>query len=96
MHKERQMKLLMKTVLLLGCMLWPAAADLSDYKPKFEYALPADIMRVDFAHESWTYRLFEDGSIKKLVHKKTVTKNIFAVNDDTTQDGVSPKDHVTG
>jgi len=79
------MKSLIKIALLLGCMLWPAAADLSDFRPEFQYTLPADIMRVDFAHESWVYRLFEDGTVKKFVEKRNVTKKIFAVHGDVME-----------
>jgi hypothetical protein len=82
--------------LLLSCIFWPAAADLSDLKTEFQYTLPADIMRVDFAHETWVYRLFEDGTVKKFVEKRKVTKEIFAINDDLTRDRVSADDLVTG
>jgi hypothetical protein len=93
--KGRPMKSLITIALLLGCMLWPATADLCDFRPEFQYALPADIMRVDFAHESWTYRLFEDGTVKKFVEKRPVPNKIFAVNDNTTGQCVPP-DLVTG
>ena len=62
------------TVLLLALMLWPAAADLSDIKPIVQYTLPADIMQVDFAHETWVYRLHEDGRVEKLVNRRILAK----------------------
>ncbi len=50
-------------------MLWPAAADPGEFQPavSYSYSLPADIMQVEFADEVWTYRLYEDGTVKKLV-----------------------------
>ena len=57
-------------LLLLFCTLWPAATGLSDYKPIVTYTLPADIMRVELATETWTYRLFEDGTVKKIVSER--------------------------
>ena len=79
------MKPFVKIVLLLGCLLWPATADLSDFCPivRHAYVLPADIMRVDFAHETWTYRLFEDGTVKKLVSKRIPNAKVLAVRDAT-------------
>ena len=55
--------------LLLCSMLWPASADLSDFQPIVKYTLPADIMQVAFADETWIYRLYEDGTVKKVVNK---------------------------
>lgn len=85
------MKSLIKIVLLLCCICWPASANLSDYQPIIQYSLPADIMRVDFGSETWVYRLFEDGTVKKLVNKRIVNKNILATSDELTQDTPSPK-----
>ena len=57
-------------LLLLCSMLWPASADLSDFQPIVKYTLPADIMQVAFADETWIYRLYEDGTVKKVVNKR--------------------------
>jgi len=56
--------------LFLCSMLWPASADLSDFQPIIKYTLPADIMQVAFADETWIYRLYEDGTVKKVVNKR--------------------------
>jgi len=56
--------------LFLCCILLPASADLSDFQPIVEYSLPADIMLVKFADETWVYRLYEDGTVRKMVNKK--------------------------
>lgn len=56
--------------LLLCSMLWPVSADLSDFQPIVKYTLPADIMQVAFADETWVYRLYEDGTVKKVVNKR--------------------------
>lgn len=56
--------------LFLCSMLWPASADLSDFQPIIKYTLPADIMQVAFANETWIYRLYEDGTVKKVVNKR--------------------------
>ena len=90
------MKSLIKIALLLCCMLWPAAADLSDFNQEYQYSLPADIMRVDFAQESWIYRLFEDGTVKKFVEKRRTTKEIFAVNSDVTTPSAPSDNLITG
>jgi hypothetical protein len=82
--------------LLLSCLLWPATADLSDFRPTFQYTLPADIMRVDFADETWVYRLFEDGSIEKFVEKRSAPKEIVFVNNETTEDSTTSDHHVAG
>ena len=66
------MKSFIGVVLILCCFMWPASADLSDYKPIMEYNLPADIMQVEFAQETWVYRLYEDGTVKKIVNKRIV------------------------
>jgi len=58
--------------LLLGCLFWPAPADLADIQPIVQYVLPADIMQVDFVHETWVYRLYEDGTVKKVVSKRSL------------------------
>jgi hypothetical protein len=50
-------------------MLWPASVDLSDFQPIVRYTLPADIMQVAFADETWIYRLYEDGTVKKVINK---------------------------
>ena len=72
--------------LLLGCMLWPASADLSDFQPIVQYTLPADIMQVDFAHETWVYRLYEDGTVKKVVNKRMVHRSIYATRNEPAPD----------
>jgi hypothetical protein len=77
-------------------MLWPATADLCDFKTNFQYSLPADIMRVDFSHETWVYRLFEDGSIKKLVQKRVVMEEIFAVNNELPHNSAPAAGLVSG
>ena len=56
--------------LLLYSMLWPVSAGLSDFQPIVKYTLPADIMQVAFADETWIYRLYEDGTVKKVVNKR--------------------------
>ena len=56
--------------LLLCSMLWPASADLSDFQPIVKYTLPADIMQVAFADETWIYQLHEDGAVRKVVNKR--------------------------
>ena len=56
--------------LFLFSMLWPASADLSYFQPIIKYTLPADIMQVAFADETWIYRLYEDGTVKKVVNKR--------------------------
>ena len=56
--------------MFLCSMLWPASADLSDFQPIIKYTLPADIMQVAFADETWIYRLYEDGTVKKVVNKR--------------------------
>ena len=56
--------------LFLYSMFWPASADLSDFQPIIKYTLPADIMQVAFADETWIYRLYEDGTVKKVVNKR--------------------------
>ena len=61
------MRFCFKLALVLCCILWPTAADLGDFQPIVRYSLPADIMQVEFADETWTYRLYEDGTVKKLV-----------------------------
>lgn len=90
------MKSLIKIVLLLCCICWPASANLSDFQPIIQYSLPADIMRVNFASETWVYRLFEDGTVKKLVNKRIVSKNILVTSDESTQDNRHAKDLLTG
>jgi hypothetical protein len=92
----RPMKSFVKIVLLLGCILWPAAANLSDFNPIVQYSLPADIMRVDFAHETWTYRLFEDGTVKKFVSKRVTRKEILAVRDAFAENNADTSDPVKG
>jgi hypothetical protein len=83
---ERPMKSFIKIVFLLVCLLWPAAADLSHFSRSTQYSLPADIMRVDFAHETWTYRLFEDGTVKKLISRRETDKEMLAVRNPQTED----------
>jgi hypothetical protein len=62
---------LIMAVLLFVSLLWPTSAHLSSFKPIFRYALPADIMQVTFADEIWIYRSYEDGTIKKVVKKRS-------------------------
>ena len=59
-------------LVLVGSFLWPASADLADIRPVVQCRLPADIMQVEFAHETWVYRLYEDGSVKKVVSARVV------------------------
>ena len=63
------MRLSFASALIFCLIVWPASADLSDSEPIVSYALPADIMRVEFADETWVYRLYEDGRIKKVISK---------------------------
>ena len=72
------MKSFFAVILLMGCMLWPARADLSDCEPIVQYSLPADIMQVEFANETWIYRLYEDGTVKKVVNKSIYAKTAVA------------------
>lgn len=75
------MKYLTKTLLLFLFILWPATSGLSDYKPIATYTLPADIMRVELATETWIYRLYEDGTVKKIVSER-----IYAAGEEKTAD----------
>jgi uncharacterized membrane protein YcgQ (UPF0703/DUF1980 family) len=68
---------------IVCCFVRPVSADLADIQPVEQYVLPADIMQVEFAHETWVYRLYEDGTVEKVVNshvvaslteKKTATK----------------------
>ena len=63
------MRLSFASALIFCLIVWPASADLSDSEAIVSYALPADIMRVEFADETWVYRLYEDGRIKKVISK---------------------------
>ena len=69
------MRSIVKTVLLLCCILWPSGAALSDFQPIVPYRLPADIMQVQFGNETWVYRLYEDGTVKKVVNKRVYAEN---------------------
>ena len=80
------MRLCLKIVLLLCCMAWPASADLRDFYPIVECRLPADIMQVQFADETWVYRLYEDGTVKKMVNKK---KYVATCNYEEAVKGIS-------
>jgi len=64
---SRAVKLCVASALIFCLILWPASADLSDSEPIVSYVLPADIMRVEFADETWVYRLYEDGRVKKII-----------------------------
>ena len=66
---EGNMRFCFKLALILCCILWPTSADVGDFQPIVEYSLPADIMRVEFADETWIYRLYEDGTVKKVTSK---------------------------
>ena len=66
---SRVVRLSFASALIFCLIVWPASADLSDSEPIVSYALPADIMRVEFADETWVYRLYEDGRIKKVISK---------------------------
>ena len=63
------MRLSLASALIFSLIIWPTAADLSDSEPIVSYALPADIMRVEFADETWVYRLYEDGRVQKVISK---------------------------
>ncbi len=63
------MRLSLASALIFCLTLWPVSADLSDSEPIVSYVLPADIMRVEFADETWVYRLYEDGRVKKIISK---------------------------
>lgn len=70
-HPEsRAVRRAFASALILCLILWPASADLSDSEPIVSYALPADIMRVEFADETWVYRLYEDGRVEKIISKE--------------------------
>ena len=62
-------------------ILWPATSGLSDYKSIATYTLPADIMQVELATETWIYRLYEDGTVKKIVSER-----IYAAGEEETAD----------
>jgi hypothetical protein len=62
-------RLSLASALIFCLIVWPASADLGDSEPIVSYALPADIMRVEFADETWVYRLYEDGRVKKVISK---------------------------
>ena len=64
------MRLFIKIALLFYFIFWPALTGLSDYRPIVSYDLPADIMSVEFAKEIWVYRLYDDGTVKKVVNKR--------------------------
>ena len=64
------MRLSCASALILCLILWPASADLSDSEAIVSYVLPADIMRVEFADETWVYRLYEDGRVEKIISKE--------------------------
>ncbi len=61
-------------------MAWPASADLSDLHPMVEWSLPADIMQVQFSDETWVYRLYEDGTVKKIINQKRYLSKSSAMN----------------
>ncbi|MBW2108962.1 MAG: hypothetical protein JRI36_09895 [Deltaproteobacteria bacterium] len=90
------MKPFAKIVLLVCLIFWPATASLSDFQPVVRYSLPADIMQVDFGSETWVYRLYEDGTVKKLVTKKKVTQQVVATGTTSTQDHPEERDMATG
>jgi hypothetical protein len=62
-------RLSLASALIFCLIVWPASAGLSDSEPIVSYVLPADIMRVEFADETWVYRLYEDGRVKKIISK---------------------------
>lgn len=74
------MRLCLTIVFLLCCIAWPASADLSDLHAMVECSLPADIMQVQFSEETWVYRLYEDGTVKKIVNKKRYLSKSSAIN----------------
>lgn len=90
------MKPFAKIVLLVCLIFWPATASLSDFHPVVQYSLPADIMQVDFGSETWVYRLYEDGTVKKLVTKKKVTREVVASGGDATRNHADAGDTATG
>ena len=52
---------------------WPMAVNISHSKSKvFRCKLPADIMKAEFANEVWVYRLYDDGTINKIVKPKSI------------------------
>ena len=65
------MRFYFKLVIIMFCIMWPTSAALSDFQPIASYSLPADIMRVEFADETWIYRLYEDGTVKKVTSRAT-------------------------
>lgn len=75
---KRFHKAIFAVLFLLGA-LWPGTSGMSDYKPIVSYTLPADIMRVELATETWIYRLYEDGTVKKIV-----TDRIYAAGEEET------------
>jgi hypothetical protein len=50
-------------------LFWPVTSNPGDWPPEAYLTLPADIMQVDLGREIWTYRLFEDGRIEKIVYE---------------------------
>jgi len=66
----RMRSLIGALLVLMGSVLWPASADLADMQPIIQYTLPADIMQVEFGQETWVYRLYEDGTVKKVINKR--------------------------
>jgi hypothetical protein len=49
-------------------VFWPIKSNPGDWPAEIYLTLPADIMEVDLGGEIWTYRLFEDGRIEKIVY----------------------------
>lgn len=57
----------MNVIFVICCLIWPRTIDTSSLQSIADYWLPADIMWVEFADEVWTYRLHENGVVKKIV-----------------------------
>ena len=76
---ENILKSLTIIILFFFCILLPATSGPSDYKPIVSYTLPADIMRVELGTETWVYRLYEDGTVRKIVSER-----IYVAGEDKT------------
>lgn len=65
----------MKRVFLIAFIIFfltlkPSSLMESIIEPVEEFELPSNIMVVRFRGEVWTYRLYEDGVVKKIVERR--------------------------